>query len=134
MIGCDFMKKQMETSKKLVWLSSICFIVILIFSMAMFVYCIVQDKMCDFTILITLITVAGAVFGTTCAAYYSKARCENSYKIRRSFLKSKYLILKDINSLDEMRVQTELDNELSKIECDLDNEEATANQEITYNG
>lgn len=128
------MKKQMETSKKLVWLSSICFIITLIFSMVIFAYCIVQDRMCDSTILITLITTAGAVFGTTCATYYNKARCENTYKIRRSFLKSKYLILKDINLLDETKVQSELENELSKIECDLDNEESTVNQEITYNG
>ena len=127
-------KEKVQTSKKLAWLSGICFIIVLIYSIVVFTYSTLYDKLYDFTMLITLITVTGAVFGTTCAMYYNKSRCENSYKIRRSYLKSKYLILKDIDALDELRIQSEIENELSKIECDLDNEESLSNQEITYNG
>ena len=126
--------KKLETSKKLVWLSSICFIATLVFSMVMFACCTIQDKVCDLTLLVTMITVAGAVFGTACAFYYTKSRSENLFKIKRSFLKIKYLILKNIDSLSEDRVQLEIENELSKIDADFDIEEEKAKEEITYNG
>lgn len=126
--------KKMETSKKLAWLSGICFVIALLYSIGIFTYSVVCDKLCDFTMLITLITVAGAAFGTTTVFYYSKARFENIIKLQKSTLKTKYLILKDINALDEMRIQSEIENELSKIECDIDNEKSMSNSEITYNG
>ena len=125
--------KKMETSKKLAWSSGMCFISAIIYSILIFTYGVVTDKQCDFTMLITLITVTGAVFGMTTAFYYNKARFENCIKIQKSSLKSKYLILKDIQALDDSRVQIELENELSKIESDIDNEKTMSNQEITYN-
>ena len=127
------MKKKLETSKKLAWLSGMCFVVALLYGIGIFTYSVVCDKLCDFTMLITLITVTGAAFGVTCTMYYNKARYENIIKLQKSTLKTKYLILKDINALDEMRVQSELENELSKIECDIDNEKSSTNQEIVYN-
>ena len=127
------MKKKLETSKKLAWLSGMCFVVALLYGIGIFTYSVVYDKLCDFTMLITMITVTGAAFGVTCTMYYNKARYENIIKLQKSTLKTKYLILKDINALDEMRVQTELENELSKIECDIDNEKSSTNQEIIYN-
>ena len=126
-------KKKLETSKKLAWLSGMCFVVALLYGIGIFTYSVVYDKLCDFTMLITMITVTGAAFGVTCTMYYNKARYENIIKLQKSTLKTKYLILKDINALDEMRVQTELENELSKIECDIDNEKSSTNQEIIYN-
>ena len=119
--------------------------VVLIYSMVIFAYGIFSCKTygeysaynytaTDYTMLITLITVTGATFGTTTAFYYNKSKYENVNKIQRSFLKSKYLILKEINALDECRIQSELENELAKIEYDADNEKSSANQEITYNG
>lgn len=128
------MKKKLETSKKLAWLSGMCFVVALLYSIGIFTYSVVCDKLCDFTMLITLITVTGAAFGITCTMYYNKARYENIIKLQKSTLKTKYLILKDINALDEMHVQTELENELFKIESDIDNEKTMSNQEIIYNG
>lgn len=127
------MKKKLETSKKLAWLSGMCFVVALLYGIGIFTYSVVYDKLCDFTMLITMITVTGAAFGVTCTMYYNKARYENIVKLQKSTLKTKYLILKDINALDEMRVQSELENELSKIECDADNEKSSTNQEIVYN-
>ena len=128
------MKKKMETSKKLALFSSICFATVLIFSIVLFGYSVYMDKMIDYTMLITIITVTGAAFGTTCAFYYNKARAENLIKLQTSSLKTKYLILKDIGSLDECRVQAELDNEMSEIESVLDSETMIASQEISYNG
>ena len=128
------MKKKLETSKKLAWLSGMCFVVALLYGIGIFTYSVVYDKLCDFTMLITMITVTGAAFGVTCTMYYNKARYENIVKLQKSTLKTKYLILKDINALDEMRVQTELENELFQIESDIDNEKTMSNQEITYNG
>lgn len=127
------MKKKLETSKKLAWLSGMCFVMTLLYGIGIFTYSVVYDKLCDFTMLITMITVTGAAFGVTCTMYYNKARYENIVKLQKSTLKTKYLILKDINALDEMRVQSELENELSKIECDVDNEKYSTNQEIVYN-
>ena len=57
---------------------------------------------------------------------------ENLYKIKSSYLKIKYLILKDIDALDTSTIQAELQTELDKIECSLDEEESSLNQEITY--
>ena len=124
----------METSKKLAWFSGICFAIVLMFSMIVFGYSIRTNIMLDYTILVTLITITGAAFGTTCAFYYNKARAENAIKLQTSSMKTRYLILKDIGALDEYRVQTELDNELSEIESMIDSEMSISNQEITYNG
>ena len=128
------MKKRIETSKKLAWFSGICFAISVIYSVLIFAYSVYFSVVCDFTLPITLITVSGAVFGVTMVTYGNKARFENVIKLQNAGLKLKYLILKAIGSLDEYRIQTELDNELSKIESDFDNEKAMSNQEITYNG
>lgn len=124
----------METSKKLAWLSGVCFVAVLVYSMIVFGYSIRNDIMVDYTILVTLITVTGGAFGATCAFYYNKARTENTIKLQTSSLKTRYLILKDIGVLNEYRAQTELDNELSELEAIIDNELSISNQEITYNG
>ena len=72
----------METSKKLAWLSGVCFIVALVYSIGVFTYSVLNDISCDFTMLITLITVTGAAFGVTCSMYYNKSRFENTIKIK----------------------------------------------------
>lgn len=124
---------KIETSKKLAWFSGICFAIAIIYSITIFTYCSIQDKICDFTMLITLNTVTGTVFGTIVAFYLNKSRFENVIKLQCSSLKSKYLILKDVDLLDKYRVQTELDNELSKIDSVIDDEKTMSNHEITYN-
>ena len=116
------MKKKMETSKKIALFSGICFAVSLLYSMIIFSYSVVYDKGCDLGFLLTLITVTGGAFATTAAFYYVKSKWENLFKIRRSFLKVKYLILKDVNLLDEYRTQQELEDELAKIDTDIEEE------------
>lgn len=128
------MKQKVETSKKLAWFSGICFAVVILYAIIIFTYCVVVGSMCDLTLPITLVSVTGAVFGVTMVTYGNKSRFENVIKLQNAGLKLKYLILKTIGLLDEYRIQTELDNELSKIEADFDNEKSMANQEITYNG
>ena len=130
----EIKKKKMETSKKLAWFSGICFAIALIYGMFMFTYATIINGVCDATFIVTLITVTGAVFGVTVAFYYNKSRFENTIKLQNAGLKLKYLILKAIGLLDDYRIQTELDNELSKIESDFENEKSMVNQEITYNG
>lgn len=127
-------KKKIETSKKLAWFSGACFAVAAIYDMVIFTYCVITNSVCDFTLPITLISVTGAAFGVTMVTYGNKSRFENIIKLQNAGLKRKYLILKAVNLLDEYRVQTELDSELSKIESDFDNEKLMTNQEITYNG
>ena len=133
LIGCDFMKKKMETSKKIALFSGICFAISLVYSMVIFSYSVICDKGCDLGFLLTLITVTGGAFATTAAFYYVKSKWENLFKIRRSFLKVKYLILKDIDLLDECRVQTELEDELAKIDTDIEEEMQNVKNESISN-
>jgi hypothetical protein len=123
----------METSKKLAWLAGICFLVAIIYSILIFTYSIVTDKMCDCTVLVTLITVTGAAFGTTCAFYYNKSKGENLFKMKFSFLQYKYQILRDMDAFTEEYMKEEVENEVDKIECDLDEKEDYIAEDITYN-
>lgn len=127
------LKNKIQTSKKLAVFVCVCFAVVLIFSMAAFIYCAMMDKFPDMTILITLITITGGAFGVTVATYSNKSRYENVIKEQRKTLKAKYLILKDVGSLDEERLKTEIEDELSKIESDAETEKSTSNQEVSYN-
>lgn len=126
------MNNKSETSKKLAWFSGICFAIVLLYSIVTFSYCVIKDKPCDFTMLIALITTTGAVFGTTCAFYYTKSKSENLFKIKRSFLKIKYLILKNIDALDKERVKAEIEKELSTIDGDFDIDEKKIKEDIVY--
>jgi hypothetical protein len=126
-------KMKIQTSKKLAVFSCVCFAVAIVFSIIIFTYCAITDKMPDMTVLITLITITGGAFGVTMATYSNKSRYENVIKEQRATLKMKYLILKDVGALDEYRLQMELENELSKIESDVETEKSAANQDVSYN-
>ena len=128
------MKQKMETSKKLAWVSGTCFVITLLCSLAAFVYSALYELMFDFTLLMTLITVTGAVFGVTMVAYNNKSRYENVTKIQQNYLREKYTILKEMGVLDNSRAVLEIEEEFAEIEASADNEMASANQEITYNG
>ena len=124
------MKKKMETSKKITLFISICFAIVLLFSMLAFGYESYTGNQSDSTLLVALVTVSGTAFGTTCAFYYNKAKGENLFKLKRSFLEYKYSLLKDMDLLD---VESEISEEVAKIESDFNEEEDLVNQEITYN-
>jgi hypothetical protein len=126
-------KNKIQTSKKLAVFACICFALVLVFSMAAFIYCAIKDKHPDMTVLITLITITGGAFGVTIATYSNKSRYENVIKEQRKTLKAKYLILKDVGSLDAERLKTEIEDELSKIESDAETEKTASNQEVSYN-
>lgn len=126
-------KKKIQTSKKISVFSCVCFAIVLIFSMVAFSYCAIMDKTPDMTVLITLITIAGGTFGVTVASYSNKSRYENVIKEQRKTLKAKYLILKDVGALDEERLISEIEDELSKIESDAETEKVASNQEVAYN-
>ena len=126
-------KNKIQTSKKLAVFACICFAVVIVFSMVAFIYCAIKDKSPDMTLLITLITITGGAFGVTIAKYSNKIIYENVIKEQRKTLKAKYLILKDVGSLDEERLKTEIEDELSKIESDAETEKSASNQEVSYN-
>lgn len=126
--------RKMETSKKLAWLSGVCFIVALVYSMGVFTYSVLNDISCDFTMLITLITVTGAAFAIVMTMYANKARYENVVKIQQSYLREKYTILKEIGALDHNRAVEEIEEEFTEIEEGAENEADLVNQEITYDG
>ena len=126
--------KKIETSKKLAYLSGICFVVALVYSIGIFTYSVMNDVSCDFSMLITLITVTGATFAIVMTMYANKARYENVVKIKEGFLREKYTILKEIGALDCDRAVAEIEEEFTEIEEDADNEADLANEDITYNG
>ena len=128
------MKQKIETSKKLAWFSGICFAIAVIYSVLVFAYGIYVGTMCDFTLPITLLTVAGAVFGVTMVAYNSKSRYENVTKIQQNYLREKYNILNELGVLTYDRAVSEIEEEFIEMEDNADNEKNLANQEITYNG
>jgi hypothetical protein len=128
------MKKKMECSKKLAWFSGICFAIAILYSIFIFTYGTIQDKMIDGSMPITLVTATAAVFGVTMASYMNKSRYENTVKINRSLLRERYDILKELGVLDKDRAIQEIEEDLAEIESDFDNEKTMANQEITYNG
>lgn len=128
------MNKKIETSKRLAWFSGICFALAIVYSIVIFTYGTLYNKMIDCAMIITLITSTAAVFGVTMASYMNKGRYENTVKIQRSFLKEKYTILKELGVLDKFRATQEIEDELTEIENDFDNEKHMANQEVTYNG
>ena len=128
------MKKKTETSKKLAWFSGVCFVLSIIYSVLVFTYGTYKGDMYDFTLPITLITTTGAVFGVTMASYMNKSRYENTVKIQKDFLKEKYEILQEMGVLNNDRAMQEIEDVLSEIEFEFDNEKSMSNQEITYNG
>jgi len=126
-------KNKIQTSKKLAVFACVCFALSILFGMVAFAYCAIMDKSPDMTLPITIITITGGAFGVTIATYSNKARYENVIKEQRKTLKAKYLILKDVGSMDEDRLKMEIEDELSKIESDAETEKSSSNQEVSYN-
>lgn len=127
-------KTKMTNSQRLAWFSGVCFAIAIAYSILIFTYGVFTGSMCDFTMLITLITVTGAVFSVTMVSYASKSRYENVTRIEQGFLREKFSILKELGVLDHNRAITEIEDEFTDMETNADNEKNLANQEITYNG
>jgi hypothetical protein len=119
----------MEFSKKIILATGIIFSLVVAVCLGIFVCCTVSGVAYDWSGIVTLLGVSGGVFGTAAAFYYNKAKAENTYKLRKSFLREKYTLLSELGMLDSMRVQSEIDTEINNIESGLDSAEA---EEITY--
>ena len=126
------MKNKMETSKKVLLATGLIFAFVVLSCLGIFGYCTISYVSYDWTGIVALLTVSGAVFGTTVAAYMSKAKFENINKIKRSFLEEKYRILQEIGVLDTPRAQQEIENEINQIDCRLDTKEEESLADITY--
>ena len=123
------MNNKMEFSKKIIVFTGIVFCLVIAICLGIFVYCTVSGIMYDWSGIVTLLSVSGAVFGTSAAFYYNKSKAENIYKLRKSFLREKYALLSEVGLLDEMRAQREIEAEIEKIDSGLDEAES---EEITY--
>ena len=126
------MKQKMETSKKLLLVTGLIFAFVVFVCLCIFVYCTLNYVSFDWTGIVTLLTVAGSVFGTTIATYSNKAKLENVYKIKRSFLREKYEILKELGMLDQCRVQMEIESEISQIDYQIENAEMDTATDTAY--
>ena len=114
------MKNKMETSKKFVIFTGIIFVLMLIFCVGAFLYFTLADVMCDWTLLVTIATVSAAPFATATGFYFSKAKTENKIKLQTAFMKEKYKVLYDMGALDYERAQTEMEDEISDVETEID--------------
>lgn len=126
------MNKKMETSKLIVLVTGIIFTVAVLACLFLFVYCTLYGVAYDWTGIVALLTVTGSVFGTSVATYESKAKVENTLKIKRSFLKEKYDVLNTIGVLDYSRAQMELENEIGQIDQYLNIKEEEGHVDPTY--
>lgn len=126
--------KKVTCSKKLAWFSAICFAIAVIYGIAIYTYGTIHDKMIEYAMPMTLISVTGAVFGVTMVSYSNKSRYENVVKLQAGYLKVKYTLLKEMGVLNYSRAVQEIEDEFIDAEADFDNEKSMANQEITYNG
>lgn len=126
------MKNKIETSKKIVLATGLIFALVIIVCLGIFVFCTIACVDYDWTGIVSLLTVSGSAFTTTIAAYESKAKAENVYKIKLSFLQEKYNILKNIGALDISRAQLEIENEINQIDCHLDTAEEENSVGSTY--
>lgn len=122
----------METSKKLILVTGLIFAVVVVVCLGIFVYCTLYSAMFDWTGIVTLLTVTGSVFGTAIATYENKAKIENVYKIKRSFLREKYEILKELGMLDQSRAQLEIEGEISQFDYQIDNMESESLTDVTH--
>lgn len=114
--------RRIETSKKIILISGIMFTLSVIYTMISCSISLTLNAYIDWTSIVALLTSTGGAFGTACGFYYTKAKLENSYKLRMAFLKEKYTILKEIGALDENRAKMEIENELDTINGRLDME------------
>jgi hypothetical protein len=126
--------KKITCSKKLAWFSAICFAIAVIYGMAIYTYGSIHDKMIEYAMPMTLISVTGAVFGVTMASYSSKSRYENVIKLQAGYIKAKYKMLQEMGALTYERAVQEIEDDFIDMEADFDNEKSMANQEIVYNG
>lgn len=126
------MKRKTETSKLIVLVTGIIFALVVLVCLLLYVYCTIFNFIYDWTGMTVLITITGSVFGTAIATYESKAKVENTLKIKRSFLKEKYNVLKSIGVLDCYRAQMEIDNEVNQIDQYLNTKEEEAHVDPTY--
>lgn len=121
------LKKKIETSKIIVLATGSIFAVVIAVCLYLFIYCTIYSVYFDWTGIVTLLTISGTVFSTAIATYEAKAKAENVNKIKRSFLREKYDILKEMGVLDYGRAQAEIENEINNIDYKLEmEEEATA--------
>ena len=123
------MNNKMECSKKIILTTGIIFALVVAVCLGIFVCCTVSGTVYDWSGIVTLLSVSGDVFGVSVAFYYNKAKNENVYKLRKSFLREKYVLLHEIGALDAARAQQEIESEIINIENGFDSAEA---EEITY--
>lgn len=114
------MKNKMETSKKFVIFTGLIFVLMLFFCTGSFLYFTLTDIPCDWTLLVTIVTVSATPFATATGFYFSKAKTENKIKLQTEFMKEKYKILYDMGVLDCGRAQTEVEDEIDDIESEID--------------
>lgn len=119
----------MEFSKKIVIATGVIFSFVVVICLGIFVYCTVSGTVYDWSGIVTLLSVSGAVFGTSSACYYNKSRHDNVYKLRKLMLREKYTILQEIGALDVERARTEIESEIERIDSGLDTAET---DEVTY--
>lgn len=125
----------MEFSKKIIIFVGIIFACVILTCIGIFVYATINMISIDLVSIATILGVVGAAFTASVATYSSKAKVENIYKIKKSFLKEKYNILNQAGMLNTDYAQQEIMNEVQTIDTKLDVEEenASVDNETNFN-
>lgn len=123
----------MEFSKKIVVFSGIIFALVVLICVGIFIYNTLNCIDIDWTSMLSIIGVVGTAFTTSIAVYSSKAKIENVYKIKKSFLQEKYSILQETGMLDTNYAQQEIMNEIQSMDSHLDTEEMNSDMDCPNN-
>ena len=96
--------KQVETSKKILWMTYTLFLGTLLAG----IMCVQKDK--DTSLFMYAIPSTGGVFAATVAFYLNKAKMENIFKGKEEFLRYKIDLLKDCSTILKSDVEEDLNN------------------------
>lgn len=121
----------MEFSKKIVICTGAIFTFTVIACVILVGYFTINGIMFDWANITSIITIVGGAFTASITTYSVKAKMENIYKIKKSFLQEKYDLLSKAGMLTPDYAQQELSEEIGGIDMQLNEAELEAEHSDT---
>lgn len=121
----------MEFSKKIVICTGAIFTFTVIACVILVGYFTINGIMFDWANITSIITIVGGAFTASITTYSVKAKMENIYKIKKSFLQEKYDLLSKAGMLTPDYAQQELSAEIGGIDMQLNEAELEAEHSDT---
>lgn len=121
----------MEFSKKIVICTGVIFMLTVIACVVLVGYFTINGIIFDWANITSIITIVGGAFTASITTYSVKAKMENIYKIKKSFLQEKYDLLSKAGMLTPDYAQQELSEEIGGIDMQLNEAELEAEHSDT---